>query len=71
MRSAINFHKSFIGMPGIRIEIQSGIIELGNNLKPEGKGFRPIMDGNMRNGEVELIEQETFNCSGRHIGIVI
>lgn len=71
MLNSVDFYKSFIGMPGVRIEIQSRIIELGNDLKPESKGFCPIMDGNVRDGEVEPIEQEPLDGSGRHIGIVI
>jgi len=58
-------------MPGIRIEIQSGIIKLRNDLKPGSKGFCPIMDGNMSDGKVEPGAQKTLDGSGRHVGIVI
>lgn len=56
MLNAVDFYESFIGMPGIRIEVQSRVIELGNDLKPGSKGFSPVMDGNMGDGEVEPIE---------------
>ena len=69
--NAVDFYESFIGMPGIRIKVQSRVIELGNDLKPESKGFCPVMDGNMRDGEVEAMEQEALDGSGRDIGIVI
>ena len=71
MLNAVDFYKSFIGMPGVRIKIQSRIIDLGNDLKSRSKGFCSIMDGNMRNGEVEAIEQKPLDGSGRHIGLVI
>ena len=56
MLNAVDFYESFIGMPGVRIEVQSRVIELGNDLKPENKGFCSVMDGNMGDGEVEAIE---------------
>lgn len=71
MLNPVDFYESFIGMPGVGTEIQSRIIELGNDLKAGSQGFCPKMDGNMRDGEVEAIEQEPLNSSGRHIGIVI
>ena len=71
MLNAVDFYKSFIGMPGVRIKIQSRIIEFGNDPKPESEGLCPIMDGNMRDGEVEAMEPEALNGSGRHIGVVI
>jgi len=39
MLNPVDFYKSFIGMPGVGIEIQSRIIELGNDLKPGSKAF--------------------------------
>lgn len=71
MLHAVDLYKSCIGMPGVRIKIQSRIIEFGYDLKLGNEGLCPIMDGNMRDGEVEAMEQEALNGSGRHIGVVI
>ena len=71
MLNAVDFYESFIGMPGVRIEVQSRVMELGNDQEPGSKGFCPVMDGNMRDGEVEAMEQEALDGSGRDIGIVI